>query len=63
MTDAVALERFVLRCKYVQEHSLADDISRLRALAKTQFGLQAALNLRSREESVEHSPVVLLPPE
>lgn len=63
MDDMQALERFVVRCRYVQEHSLAADIAQLRENAKYEFKLMVTVQRESGEESVAFAPTTLLPPE
>lgn len=57
------LERFVLRARIVQDHSLARDIGVLRNLAREQVKVVITRNLKTGETSTELKPVDLLPAE
>lgn len=57
------LERFVLRARIVQDHSLARDIGVLRNLAREQVKMIITRNLKTGETSTELKPVDLLPTE
>lgn len=57
------LERFVLRARIVQDHSLARDYRELQDMAKTQFNIRFALDSVTCETNASMSPVDLIPTE
>lgn len=57
------LERFVLRARIVQDHSLARDIGMLRNLASHEIKMIVTRNLKTGETGLEMKPVDLLPTE
>ncbi|WP_150109976.1 hypothetical protein [Crystallibacter crystallopoietes] len=57
------LQRFVLRARIVQDHSLADDIDQLRKMSREQINAVLTKDLRTGETGVELKPVELIPTE
>lgn len=57
------LERFVLRARIVQDHSLARDIGVLRNLASHEIKMIVTRDLKTGETGLEMKPVDLLPTE
>ena len=57
------IERFVLRARIVQDHSLARDYRELKDMAKTQFKIKFVLNPATGERTASMSPVDLIPTE